>query len=193
MRERDLKQIALLGALVVAFQHGCTAATDGSTDPGGGTTPAAITAVSPTSQTGIAGGAVATPPSIKVTNASGSALAGVIVTFAVASGGGSVSGATQNTSATGTAAVGSWTLGTLSGDNALTVTVSGIAPLSFSATGAAGPPTKIIMTTPPSATAQNRIVFAVQPTFQLQDAHGNAAAKSGVDIAASIATGGGIV
>ena len=90
-------------------------------------------------QNGTVGQPVATPPAVKVTSASGAALAGVTVTFAVASGGGSITGAAPSTGADGVATVGSWTLGPTAGPNTLTATVSanGVTgnPATFTATG----------------------------------------------------------
>jgi hypothetical protein len=62
---------------------------------------------------------------------------GVTVSFAVASGGGSLSGAAPLTNASGIATLGSWTLGTTAGSNTLTATVSGLPPVTFTATGTA--------------------------------------------------------
>jgi hypothetical protein len=63
------------------------------------------------------------------------------VTFTVATGGGSVTGATVNTNANGVAQVGSWILGGSAGTNTLTATVAGAGiagnPVPFTATGAA--------------------------------------------------------
>src|SRR5262245_7041759 len=91
-------------------------------------------------QNGNVGQAVATPPSVKVTSAGGGAVSGVVVTFAVASGGGSVTGATPTTGADGIATVGSWTLGRTSGTNALTATIAAAGvtgkPATFTANGA---------------------------------------------------------
>jgi len=88
------------------------------------------------------GTAVATAPAVLVTDAFGNPRAGVAVTFAVASGGGSVGGASQTTNASGIATVGSWTLGGAAGTNTLTATVtgSGIAgnPVTFTATATGG-------------------------------------------------------
>lgn len=83
--------------------------------------------------------AVTTAPSVKITNASGQGVSGVTVTFAVASGGGSITGATQTTNASGIATVGSWTLGAVAGPNSLTATASGVtgSPQTFSATATA--------------------------------------------------------
>jgi adhesin/invasin len=70
-------------------------------------TPAALVAVSPTSQSGGAGALVGSPPSVRVNDANGNPVANVQVTFAVASGGGQLTGATPTTNAQGVATVGS--------------------------------------------------------------------------------------
>ena len=65
---------------------------------------------------------VATAPSVLVTDAHGNPVSGTTVTFAVASGGGSVTGGGATTNASGIATVGSWTLGTTAGTGSLTAT-----------------------------------------------------------------------
>jgi surface protein len=89
-------------------------------------------------QSALPGSAVGTAPSVRVTDANGNPVAGVSVTFEVASGGGTVdpTGAVI-TGADGVASVTSWTLGTTAGSNTLTATVSGLAgsPFTFTATG----------------------------------------------------------
>jgi len=87
-----------------------------------------------------AGTAVPVLPQVKVVDGFGTAVAGVAVTFAVASGGGSLTGGTPTTNASGLATVGSWTLGATPGANTLTATVSGLPPVLFTATGLGGPP-----------------------------------------------------
>ena len=91
-------------------------------------------------QTASAGTAVPIAPSVRVTDAGDNPVPGVHVTFAVASGGGSVTGADAVSGADGIAAVGSWTLGGTPGENTLTATVAGLAgsPVTFTATGDAG-------------------------------------------------------
>jgi hypothetical protein len=79
---------------------------------------------------------VPVPPAIKVTNQSGSGVAGISVTFAIGLGGGTVTSATQTTGSDGIAAVGGWTLGAV-GQNTLVATVAGAtsgSPVTFSAT-----------------------------------------------------------
>lgn len=90
-------------------------------------------------QTAVAGAAVAAAPSVTVKDANGNAVAGVTVTFAVTAGGGSVTAATQQSSATGVATLGSWTLGTTAGANTVTASATGLPSVSFAGTGTAGP------------------------------------------------------
>lgn len=81
-------------------------------------------------------------PAVRVTDAEGDPVAGVDVTFAVASGGGSATSLSTVTNANGIAQVGSWTVGGAAGPNTMTATATpgGIAnnPLTFTATGQAG-------------------------------------------------------
>src|SRR5207245_1085050 len=93
-------------------------------------------------QTVTAGTAVPTPPSVVVRDAGGNPVPGVAVTFTVAPGNGSITGPSQTTTASGVAAVGSWTLGTAAGANTLTATSPGVngSPITFAATAAAGAP-----------------------------------------------------
>src|SRR5439155_379693 len=86
-----------------------------------------------------------TPPAVIVKDQFGNPVAGAAVTFAIASGQGSITGAAQTTNASGIATVGSWTLGKPAGVNTLTATSTGLngSPVTFTATGTAGAPTSI--------------------------------------------------
>jgi len=84
--------------------------------------------------------AVATAPRVKVADQFGNGVAGVTVTFAVSGGGGSVTGATPTTGSDGTASAGGWTLGPTTGANTLTASATGLASVTFTATGTAVPP-----------------------------------------------------
>src|SRR5205085_2371224 len=92
-----------------------------------------IAANSPTSQSTTAGTAVGSPPSVIVKDANGNPVAQVAVTFAVAPGNGTITGASQTTSASGVATVGSWTLSTTAGPNTLTATSGSLSgsPVTF--------------------------------------------------------------
>ena len=86
------------------------------------------------------GAAVSTAPSVIVKDAKNDPIAGVTVAFAVATGGGSVTGASAVTNASGIATVGSWKLGVAAGVNTLTATSAGLtgSPVTFTATGTPG-------------------------------------------------------
>lgn len=147
-------------------------------------------------QSATAGGAVATPPAVKVSDKDGNPVAGVGVTFAVASGSGAVNPTTPAaTNASGIAAVTTWTLGTVAGPNTLTATVGlpGIAgnPATFTATGTVGSAGRLAMAQQPSATAQSGIPLPQQPKVQVQDAGGNPVKSPGLAVTASIASGAG--
>jgi hypothetical protein len=99
--------------------------------------PAAIIAYNAGDNASALAGRTVSGQSVKVTDASGNAAAGVVVTFAVTSGGGSITGATPTTNASGIATAGVWTLGATPGTNTLTATVAGLSgsPVTFTATG----------------------------------------------------------
>jgi hypothetical protein len=84
-------------------------------------------------QTASEGHVVTVAPSITVKDANGNPTGSVAVTFAVATGGGSVTGGTTTTNTFGIATLGSWTLGS-AGINTLTATAQGLPPVTFTAT-----------------------------------------------------------
>jgi hypothetical protein len=83
-------------------------------------------------QSAVIGAAVPAPPAVLVEDAHGNPAEGVEVTFAVGTGGGSVTGAVTATGTTGIAAVGEWTMGT-AGANTLIASVEGVASVTFTA------------------------------------------------------------
>ncbi len=80
---------------------------------------------------------VALPVSVLVTDDSGRPVFGATVTFAVASGGGIVTGAVQLTNRLGIATVGSWTMGPTAGANSITATTGVLPPVVIDATAEA--------------------------------------------------------
>ena len=82
------------------------------------------------------GSAVAVNPSVLVTDVGNNPVSGVSVTFAIGSGGGSGTGLTPTTNASGIATVGSWTLGSTAGACTLTATSGSLSgsPVTFHAT-----------------------------------------------------------
>src|SRR5205807_1482844 len=86
--------------------------------------------------------AVATKPSVLISDQYGNPVSGTSVTFAVSGGGGSITGGAASSNASGIATIGSWTLGTSAGtnNNPLTATPAPhtARPRSFTASGTAG-------------------------------------------------------
>jgi Invasin, domain 3/Bacterial Ig-like domain (group 1)/Bacterial Ig-like domain (group 3) len=158
--------------------------------------PSKLDKVAGDGQTAPAGATVATAPAVKVIDAQGNPVAGVGVTFAVATGGGSVNPTTPvATNASGIASVTSWTLGAVAGPNTLTATAAGTGisgnPATFTATGVVGAAAKLGLAVAPSATAASGVPLATQPQVQVQDATGNPVAKAGVSVSVAISSGGG--
>lgn len=181
---RGLATVVLTTAVSAGTVTTVTATdTDGHT----GTSPSLATVAGPAAeiavnagsgQTAVAGATVATWPSVIVTDAHDNPVAGVNITFAVASGGGSATGLTTQTNAAGIATVGSWTLGTTAGANALTATSGTLSgsPVTFTATGLAGPAAGYLV-----ASSSRIPVRGSEVTIsaQLVDVHGNAVSTAG--------------
>ncbi len=187
----DLAVSGPVGAYTLGFASpGLTGATSGTVNLAAGAA-ASLAINGGNGQSAVVGSAVVAAPSVVVRDASGNPVAGVGVTFAVATGGGSVTGATATTDASGLAAPGSWTLGTAAGANTLSASAGGLTPVTFTATATAGAATQLAIATQPSTTAQSGIALGAQPVLQLRDAFGNDVAQAGVSVTAAIASGGG--
>jgi adhesin/invasin len=155
--------------------------------------PANIAVNGGNNQTAAAGATLPIDPSVLVTDAGGNPVAGVSVTFAVASGGGSITGSSQTTNASGVAAVGSWTLGTTAGPNTLTATSGALAgsPVTFTATGTIGAATTITINGGNNQTAPVSTALPVNPSVKITDAGGNPV--PGVNVTFAVASGGGSI
>jgi len=131
-----------------------------------------------------------TAPRVQVRDAGGNAVAGVAITFTVASGGGNRTGGSQVSDSGGFATVGGWTLGTLAGTNSLTATGAGLTR-SFTATGVAGPATLLVATAGNLQSAVVGSAVATDPAVRAQDQFGNPVA--GASISFGVSGGGGSV
>ena len=144
-------------------------------------------------QTATVGTPVAVAPAVVVRDSRGNAVAGVVVTFAVTSGGGSITAASVTTDASGIATAGAWTLGTTAGTNTLTATRAGLtgSPVTFTATGVAGAATQYLVT---SSIYSPVAGTSVTVTARLADQFGNAVATSGIWVTfTKTGTGGAFV
>ncbi|MFN8647189.1 MAG: hypothetical protein U0104_10515, partial [Gemmatimonadales bacterium] len=99
--------------------------------------PATLVKVSGDAQSGIIGSRLAQPLVVRVDGSDGLPVSGVAVTFAVASGGGSVDSAVVVSDGAGLASMGA-TLGTTVGAQSFTASAPGLATVTFAATGTGG-------------------------------------------------------
>ena len=106
-------------------------------------------------QTGEPGSTLAITPRVIVRDASGAAMSGVTVTFAIDSGGGSLDATTSVTSADGSAASGNWKLGNAEGRNVMRASVAALPSVKIAAAAAIVPvalPSQIVARTGGSVT-----------------------------------------
>jgi hypothetical protein len=153
--------------------------------------PAAIQKTAGDGQTAEVGTQVGVAPQVRVTDAGGNPVPAIEVTFSIASGGGSVTGATAFTDADGRATVGSWTLGLTAGLNGLEASTPGLAHVTFSASGTPGTPVSMTVNGGDGQTAQAGSVVPLAPSVLIQDAHGNGV--PGVSVSFAATAGGGSV
>jgi adhesin/invasin len=137
------------------------------------------------------GTAVPIAPGVIVRDANSNPVAGVTVTFVVASGGGSLTGAAPVTGLDGIATVGSWTLGTTAGVNTLTAAAGVLAPVTFTATGTAGAPASVAINAGEGQTATAGTAVSIPPSVVVRDAHGKPVPS--VSVSFAVASGGGSV
>ena len=142
-------------------------------------------------QSAPAGTAVPVAPAVVVRDAGGTPVAGVQVTFTVASGGGSIAGAEATTGADGVAAVGSWTLGGSVGSNTLRATVAADNvsgnPVTFTATAVPGPASeeKSSVSASPGTILASQGSVGSQITVLVRDSRGNPLAGQTVRLEAT--------
>jgi adhesin/invasin len=151
--------------------------------------PATMTAVSQTTQAAPAGALVSDPPSVVVRDAQGIPVAGVVVTFSVSAGGGSVNGSPDTTNANGIASVTSWRLGTQTGTNTVTATANNLNSVTFNAVGTAGTAASVVAQAGNNQAAVTGTNVAVQPTVLVTDASGNPVI--GATVTFAVISGGG--
>ncbi len=125
-------------------------------------------------QSGVVGATLAQALSVKVAASDGVGVAGVPVSFSVASGGGSVSSGSATSDANGNAST-SWKLGTTVGAQSVTASAGGLSgsPITFGATATAAVATKLVVSGSPGNGVAGAVLSSVVVTAQ--DANGNTA------------------
>ena len=174
-------------SLVAAFLVAACGGGDGGTSPA---KPTAVQAASGSGASATVGTALTSSPTFTVTDASGNALGNVAVSVAVTSGGGTLVSAPTKSSG-GPTSVGTWTLGTTAGTNTLTVTVSGLPPLTISVTGTPAGANKLVVTGGNSQTGLAGAQLGTALAAAVQDQFGNGIANQQVTFLAT--AGGGSV
>ncbi len=152
---------------------------------------ATVANVTPTTLTAPAGSTIATPPSVRVSDAFGNPVANVTVTYALLSSGGTLVGPVVRTNAQGVATPGAWTLGAVAGNQLLVARVEegGVTnnPIVFTAAATAGAATSL-----QAASSTNQTAAAganvTPPSVRAVDALGNGVPNVTVTFAV---TGGG--
>jgi hypothetical protein len=126
-------------------------------------------------QSAVVATAVPTAPSVRVVDGSNSPIAGALVTFVITAGNGHLTADTRLTGPTGTATVGAWTLGILTGANTLSTSVTGAAipPSIFSATGLPGAPATTQVSAGDGQSAAAGTAVGVPPAVVVNDQYGN--------------------
>src|SRR5438128_2080417 len=152
---------------------------------------ALVTQPSAAAQSGVV---LARQPAVQLQDANGSPVSqiGVVVTATIFTGpnGATLASSTATTNASGGATFSGLTLSGPIGSYALSFAASGFTSATSSTIAlSAGPGAKLVLTTQPSSSVQNAIVFPQQPVVQLQDAAGNNVSQAGVAVTPAIATG----
>lgn len=183
----DAQGIARVGGWILGLapgENGLTATAVGVpavrfTATGVLATPAGMTAPDGTGSSGLVGNFNAARPTVRLTDANGHPVAGIPVTFDVASGGGTVAslspalglagslaGATAVTDFDGRAVLGAWRLGPDPGAQSVVASAEGLAPITFTAVAEPIPPPQFNIEirwvgTPPSQSQQAAFTSAV--------------------------------
>jgi len=142
-------------------------------------------------------------PAVRVVDAFGNGVPGVVVTFTAVDGsiaapptGGEAQGAAEPqgtvlTDGNGVATAPRWRLGTAAGRQTLTATAQGLAPATFAATALPGAPALLSLSAGSNQSAPAGAPVLVRPAVLLQDAYGNRVPGGAVTFA--VAEGGGSV
>ena len=151
--------------------------------------PAQMVATAGNNQRAPANQLVPIAPTVVVTDAFGQGLPGIVVTFSVTSGGGSVVGGRQVTDQSGTASVGGWFLGNVLGPNTLAASTPGVPSVTFTATAEAGTPAIVVAIAGDDQTAVQGTAVSVKPAVRVTDSRGNPV--SGATVTFAVVLGGG--
>ncbi|HVX38570.1 MAG TPA: hypothetical protein VHB25_03270 [Gemmatimonadaceae bacterium] len=159
-------------------------------------TVAAIAILTQPSPSTPSGAAFTRQPAVQLRDAANAPIheAGVAIAASLASGAGSLTGATTaTTDASGTATFTNLAIAGAVGARTIAFTTGSIAVVSTSVDVTAGPPSKLAIVTQPSTSATSGDTLARQPVLRLLDAWNNASGTSGLAVSVGVASGGGAI
>ncbi|MBA2322161.1 MAG: Ig-like domain-containing protein [Deltaproteobacteria bacterium] len=141
-------------------------------------------------QSATAGSALINPVVVVVKDANGNPVGGFAVTFAVGTGGGTVSTTSTTTNAQGLAQT-TLTLGTTAGTNTVTVNATGLtgSPITFTATATAGAASQLVVVSGNNQSGRVGAALAAPLVIAVKDAKGNPV--PGIAVTFAVASGGG--
>jgi adhesin/invasin len=148
-----------------------------------------MVAASQATQSAPVGGVVLDPPAVIVRDAQGIPVPGVVVTFTVASGGGTVAGSPVTTGSNGIARLTEWKLGPAVGPNTVTATATGLNSVTFTANGTAGSAATVVAFAGDNQTAVTGTAVSTPPSVRVTDASGNPVV--GISVTFAVTGGGG--
>lgn len=153
--------------------------------------PATIAVVSSGTVVGTVGELLPDPLQVRVTDNGGSPVGGVVVTFTVAEGAGTVTPAVDTTDNNGNAST-RWRLGSGAGTQRVTASVPGVSvAATFTATATAGAPAIVAINGGDNQTAAAGATVATAPSVIVRDRFNNPV--NGVTVFFSVVAGGGEV
>ena len=135
--------------------------------------PTAAAAITGTTVSAVVTAAVATVPSVRITDAKGKGIKNVLVRWRITSGGGKVVNDSVRTTASGEASSGGWTLGITAGQQGLEATADGVPAVTFTATATAGPLSRLTPVTAVDQQATVNTPVPSLPTVRAEDQYGN--------------------
>ena len=129
-------------------------------------------------------------PVVQISDASNNPVSGVVVTVAIASGGGTLGGtATATSNANGAAAFVDLSITGAAGDRTLSFDAAGLPTVISNLISVTASASALSIKTQPSSTAQSGVAFPRQPVILVKDASN--APAGGITVTATIASGGG--
>jgi hypothetical protein len=151
--------------------------------------PAALTPQVGDVQVAVVGTTLPVAPAIRVTDAHGNAVPGVLVRFTPGMGSGAIAANQRVSDENGLAVAGDWTLGTTAGTQTLQAEIDGLPAARFHATALAGPAAGLEIVSGNGQFAVVGTAVAVAPAVRVVDAFRNPV--SGADVRFEIVVGDG--